>query len=107
MKHKEKNNLLFGILTPLFAVAVFLCFLTGLSNLSESHQEENLQQAEEAIRRAAVACYAAEGFYPPNVDYLIDHYGIQVDETRYLVDYTVFAENLMPEITVLEKSTHE
>ena len=107
MKQKEKNNLLFSILTPLLAVIVLLCFLTGISNLSKSHQKESLQQVEEAIRRAAVACYAAEGIYPPNIEYLTDHYGIQIDESRYFVDYNVFAENLMPDITVLEKNAHE
>ena len=58
---------------------------------------------EEAIRRSAVACYAAEGIYPPNLGYLTEHYGIQIDETKYTVIYEVFAENLMPDITVLEK----
>ena len=60
-----------------------------------------LRQMEQAVRRSAVACYAAEGSYPPDLDHLREHYGLQVNEKRYLVDYTVFAENLMPEITVL------
>lgn len=29
--------------------------------------------------------------------------GVLLDETRYAVDYQIFAENLMPEITVLER----
>lgn len=52
-----------------------------------------------------MACYAAEGIYPPDLDYLKDHYGVQVDEERYTVFYSVFAENLMPDITVLENKT--
>ena len=59
-------------------------------------------QLEEALRRATAACYAAEGVYPPDLQYLKDHYGIQVDETRYTVIYDSFASNLMPDITVLE-----
>lgn len=51
-----------------------------------------------------MACYAAEGIYPPNLDYLREHYGIQIDETRYMVVYDVFASNLMPDITVLEQT---
>ena len=54
---------------------------------------------------SCVACYAAEGIYPPDLDYLKDHYGVQVDEERYTVFYSVFAENLMPDITVLENKT--
>ncbi len=60
---------------------------------------------ETALRRAAVACYATEGIYPPNLDYLTDRYGIQIDENRYLVHYEIFADNLMPDITVLGKES--
>ena len=60
-------------------------------------------QLEEAVRRSAVACYAAEGAYPPDVEYLEEHYGLQVDRERYAVKYEVIASNLMPDITVLEK----
>ena len=95
-----------SIFAPLLAAAVLLCFLAGLSGISESQSEEGRQQLEEAIHRAAVSCYAAEGFYPPNIDYLTEYYGLQIDNSRYTVDYVVFAENLMPDITVLEKNAH-
>jgi hypothetical protein len=52
-----------------------------------------------------VACYAAEGVYPPDLDYLKEHYGLQINEERYTVFYEIFAENLMPAITVLEKES--
>ncbi|MBO5123064.1 MAG: hypothetical protein J6B99_07870, partial [Oscillospiraceae bacterium] len=65
--------------------------------------EEGRQQLETALRRAAVACYAAEGIYPPTVEYLQQHYGVQIEEERYIVFYEIFANNLMPDITVLEK----
>lgn len=91
------------ILLPLVIAAVLLIFLTGLSNLDRDRSEEGRQQLEDALRRAAVACYAAEGIYPPDLDYLKEHYGIQVDEEHYAVFYEVFASNLMPDITVLER----
>ena len=62
-----------------------------------------MRQLEQALRRGCVACYAAEGSYPADLDYLKEHYGIQVDETQYVVYYDLFASNLMPEITVLEQ----
>ena len=61
------------------------------------------QQLEDALRRAAVACYGAEGYYPPNADYLQTHYGIRYDTDRYLVHYELFASNVIPEISVLKK----
>ena len=107
MKYKDLKGLLLSIFAPILAVIVLLCFFTGISNISEGHNEEGLQQLEEALHRASVSCYAAEGFYPPNVDYLVEHYGVQIDHSRYAVSYIAFADNLMPDITVLEKSTHE
>lgn len=87
----------------MIVVLILLCFLGGISNLSQGRKTEDKQQLEEALRRAAVACYAAEGIYPPNVEYMVEHYGLQIDSRRYVVSYTSFAENLMPDITVLEK----
>ena len=62
-----------------------------------------MQQLEEALRRAAVACYAAEGVYPPNLAYMQERYGVQIDSKRYAVSYVNIADNLMPDITILEK----
>ena len=87
----------------MIGVLILLYFLGGVSNLSQGRKTEDKQQLEEALRRAAVACYAAEGIYPPNVEYMVEHYGLQIDSRRYVVSYTSFAENLMPDITVLEK----
>ena len=104
MKKRTRKLNIPAFLLPLLAVAVLLVFLTSLSNLEQGRSEEDKRQLEDALRRASVACYAAEGIYPPNLDYLREHYGIQIDETRYMVVYDVFASNLMPDITVLEQT---
>ncbi len=95
-------SLLGGLLVPVVAVAAVLCFATALDSLDSGRAEEDLRQLEETLRQGCVACYAAEGVYPPDIDYLKEHYGLQVDEERYTVRYSAFAENLMPDITVLE-----
>lgn len=92
------------ILTPLAVVAALLCFTTALSNLDSARDEESMRQLEQALRRGCVACYAAEGSYPADLTYLKEHYGVQVDEEKYVVYYDLFATNLMPEITVLEQT---
>lgn len=103
MRKRENPSILRGILLPVVAVAVLLCFLSGLANLSQGRAGEEKQQLESALRRAAVACYAAEGVYPPDLAYLQEHYGIQINDARYAVVYEAIASNLMPDITVLEK----
>lgn len=92
-----------GILAAVVILAVALWFFTALNNLRGGQDDEGRQQLETALRRAAVACYAAEGVYPPTLDYLTEHYGVQIEESRYTVFYEIFASNLMPDITVLEK----
>lgn len=87
----------------LLALAVLICFLIAVSRLEQGREEQGRQQLEEALRRTAVACYASEGFYPPNVDYMVQHYGLQYDEDAYRVHYEIFASNLMPDITVVER----
>lgn len=106
MKKKKPFRHGSAIFTAIAAMALILWFFTAIYNIREEQSGEGLQQLETALRRAAVACYAAEGVYPPTLDYLTAHYGIQIDENRYQVFYEIFADNLMPDITVLEKS-HE
>ena len=79
-----------------------LSFFTGIANLTQGRSEEDRQQLEQVLRRAAVACYAAEGIYPPTVSYMEEHYGIQIDRERYTVMYEAYGSNLMPDITILE-----
>ena len=89
------------LLTPLLAIGMFLCFFYALANLGNDHSAKNKQQLEQALTRAAVACYAAEGVYPPDIAYLEENYGIQINQKLYTVKYEVIASNLMPDITVL------
>lgn len=104
MRRKRNHliSLLRGLFLPVAAVVALVFFSVALNSLSAGQSQEDLRQLEETLRRSCVACYAAEGAYPPSLAYLKDHYGLQVDETRYTVQYSAVAENLMPDITVLE-----
>ena len=93
-----------GLLLPVIAAAALLCFATALNSLDSGRAEEDQRQLEETLRRGCVACYATEGIYPPDLEYLKEHYGLQVDEERYTVHNSAIAENLMPDITVLENT---
>lgn len=104
---KQKSGLLSllrGLLLPVAAVVALLWFATAVDGLNTGRAQEDLRQLEETLRRGCVACYAAEGAYPTSLDYLKERYGVQIDEERYTVYYSAFAENLMPDITVLENT---
>ena len=83
-------------------LAVLMVFSIALRQLDSGRKAEGARILEESVRRSAAACYAAEGMYPPDLDYLQEHYGLQIDGSRYTVCYSVFGANMMPDITVLE-----
>lgn len=87
----------------LVILAVLVWFVSGVSRLESGRQEQGKKQLEEAVRRTVVACYSVEGFYPPNVEYMQQHYGLQYDSDNYDIRYEIAASNLMPGITILEK----
>ena len=76
--------------------------LAAVAKMELGRTREGRRQLEDTLRRASVTCYATEGIYPPTLTYLEEHYGVQIDTKYYTVYYNAFAENLMPDITVLE-----
>ena len=77
-------------------------FSLGISRLATGHHQQDKALLEEVLHRTAVACFASEGFYPPDVAYMQQHYGLRYDENRFTVHYDRFASNLMPDITVTD-----
>jgi hypothetical protein len=102
-KGKQNTTRMKRILASVLFAGVVCAFLLAVGNMQEGYSEEGRAQLEQVLRRTAVACYATEGKYPQSLEYMQEHYGVVIDEERYLVFYEVFADNLMPDITVLEK----
>ena len=86
----------------LFAAAA-AWMLQGVRQAARVSDEEGLRMAEQAVRQAAVSCYALEGAYPASYADLKQRSGVAVDEERYIVFYEIFASNIMPDVTVLER----
>lgn len=97
------TKLLRRLLPLVLIVLVLFAFIDSLTSLETDHAAEDKQQLQSALTRAAVSCYAAEGIYPPDLAYLQEHYGIQINNDLYVVQYEYIASNLMPDITVLER----
>jgi len=84
-----------AVFAVLFSVAVLLIDFIG--NASQDAQAEMVSNA---VRNAALTCYAVEGAYPADIDYLVQNYGLAYDESRYLISYEAFASNIFPDIRV-------
>ncbi|MCH5324391.1 MAG: hypothetical protein J1E39_04180 [Eubacterium sp.] len=82
---------------------VIAAVVFSINSASGSTAAENAEITEQGIRRAAIACYAAEGIYPDSMDYLIENYNLKVDTDRFLILYRSVASNIMPDIRVSAK----
>ncbi len=99
---KKSRSHLWDMLMPvLFFAAIILLFFQGIAGISETNQQEQLRSATNAVTRATIQCYALEGQYPPDIRYLEENYGLSVDQKKYIIHYSAFASNIMPQITVL------
>ena len=92
------------LMMPVLMLSAVYILLVSAGGVSERQQAESLKQMEDTIYKAVLNCYAIEGSYPATIDYVEQHYGLQIDHDRYDVFYEIFAENVMPEITVIEKN---
>ena len=89
------------LIIPLILFALLMAFFWwGINDIDAASQNEKLRGVERAITRAVVQCYALEMQYPSNIAYLREHYGLIVDEEKYIIHYDFFGGNIMPQIIV-------
>ena len=100
---KEKNRPAWR--GPL-AVLVLVLVIAGafaLARPGRDLSDEGAQAIAAAVRRGALQCYVVEGVYPPDLAYLEDNYGLEVNTRDYYVTYDAFASNLPPTVKVTKK----
>ena len=96
----ETMKLLLG---PTVVIGILCWVLAAVGRVEQGQQKENEKRVQDSIKKAVVNCYAIEGVYPATLEYVEEHYGLIVDRDRYDVFYEIFADNIMPEITVIPK----
>ena len=55
------------------------------------------------MESSARQCYVVEGVYPPDLDYLRDNYGLQINTDDYYVVYDIYASKQPPTVKVVAK----
>lgn len=91
----------------LIFVALILAFVLLVNNITGKGNGRELEIVRDAVKNAALTCYAVEGMYPEDLTYLREHYNLSYNEERYIVFYKPFASNLMPSIKVAERGTSD
>lgn len=91
-----------------FVFAIFISILmvsiASIGSRNTDRQEETLANA---LERDIMHCYALEGFYPPSLSYIEQHYGLVYDKDKYIVDYRPVANNIYPNIAIIKKGNSE
>lgn len=101
LKKNKVNHFSFTPIALLIVcVITFALFSTRLSN---DNTKRNRQLLERALSRSITQCYALEGTYPPDIQYLVDHYGLIYDSDYYFISYNYIGSNLRPDVTIIER----
>ncbi|MBQ2678471.1 MAG: hypothetical protein Q4A48_05890 [Bacillota bacterium] len=97
---RKKSRVPLIVCIALAAVIVVLVALWAFKVPSKDIQEDTAEAVRSAVERCALQCYVVEGVYPPDLRYLQDNYGLQVNTRDFYITYNAFSENLPPEVTV-------
>ena len=100
----KKHGLARGLaLTLAVFAALFGGAVAAFQKIGSSSENMEEQLVLDAVRRAALTCYAVEGAYPQTLKELERGYGLAYNRDAYIVSYDAFASNIMPSIQVLRK----
>ena len=95
------------VLGLLLFAAVAVWMVRGVQEAAQVSQQEGLRMAQEAVERAVVSCYSLNGVYPATYQELKAKSGLAIDEEKYIVFYDIFASNIRPSVTVVERWVEE
>ncbi|MCI6243286.1 MAG: hypothetical protein PUF81_02970 [Lachnospiraceae bacterium] len=99
---KEKHHIL--RFTPLLLGIAALFFLAfSAEQMSSGNLTQEKEIVTTALSRSITQCYALEGFYPPDLDYICDHYGFTYNKDHFFIDYQYIGSNLPPDVTVIDR----
>ena len=93
----QRRRRILSVAGILFIVLVlFLASFRINANLSKQGEVS----IRNAILNSAKQCCAIEGSYPPSLEYLEENYGLVVNRQNYIITYSIFAENILPNVIV-------
>ena len=87
-------------------VVVLICIaalVIALYTIVPDVNSQGTVSLRDAIVQSANQCYAIEGSYPYNLEYLESNYGLVVNHDDYSITYEVFADNVAPNVVVVER----
>ena len=100
---KQKDSRIRILLSVCVFLVIVFVFFQGISSISAGTRKRQRESLENALMRSVTHCYAVEGVYPADLDYLKQNYGLTYDEDFFFVDYRPIGSNILPDITIIER----
>ena len=91
------------IITALVIAAVGVVAFVSIGDFNDGFSEKQTNEIRNTVAEYVAQCYALEGAYPPDLEYLEDNYGLQLDKDKYIYHYEMFATNIFPDVRVFAK----
>ncbi len=91
------------VMAILIFVALIIAFVLLINSITGKGNGREMEIVRDAVKNAALTCYAVEGMYPDDLEYLREHYNLAYNEDRYIVYYEPLASNVIPSIKVVER----
>jgi hypothetical protein len=83
--------------------AIIILTIAEMPGFRRKSAYARAESVEEIVKRYVVQCYASEGGYPPDLEYLAENYGLMLNEENYFYFYSAHGANLAPEIRVFAR----
>ena len=95
------------VLSALLTAALLAVFAGLTDRFSADRLREQEASLQDSLERCIMACYALEGFFPPDLEYMEAHYGLSYDKEEFFVDYQPSAGNIRPDYIVIRTGKEE
>ena len=98
-----KKHVSLRLIPVLAGIAALVLLWFSADRIDSGNQAKEKVMISTARSRSITQCYALEGFYPPDLDYLCSHYGFTYDTDHFFIDYQYIGSNMRPDVTIIEK----
>lgn len=99
----KRLKIVSGLILSVCLIILSVALIPVISDTMLKNADITKQTIESSIEKALVHCYAIEGSYPPSIDYLIEFYGVHLQDDRYIYHYEFVGSNIRPIVKVFEK----
>lgn len=104
MKRKTGNKL---ILCAVIAAVICLIAVPSARSAAVEGRGDSVHSIYDTVMERALQCYVIEGAYPMSLEYLEENYGLTVNRKDYLISYLPYAENLPPDVQVIDRKASD